>query len=112
MNYYNIDITAHYFIPMQPTLFSPLRSDDVRPIECEVVNIDDDYKITLRAISTENEYYQRTQEFYQCDFVSLIKSDIIVKKTSPYQYMRKIKWWEHLCGKINLVHEGYILSEK
>lgn len=112
MSYYNIDTNAHYFVPMQPTLFSHLRSDDIRPIECEVINVDDDYKITLHAIPTENESYQHTEEFYQCDFISLIKSDIIVKKTSPRQYMRKIKWWEPLSGKTKLVHEGYILDEK
>ena len=108
---YNIDSNAHYFVPMCPSLFSRLRSDDERPIECEVIDIDGNYKITLRSVDPLPDY-DGTREFYQCDFVKLIELDIIVKKTNPNQYMRKVSWEEPLCGNIKIVHQGWILDEK
>jgi hypothetical protein len=110
MNYKNVDANAYYFIPMFPGLFSRLPSNAEKPILCKVTDIWENYKITLKPVHPDSDYYQ-SREFYLEDFISLIKEGIIVKQEKPTQQVRQIKWEEPLCGNVKLVHEGWILSE-
>ena len=87
VNPYDIDKNAHYFMEAKrkgPCLpFASLclcDPNDTDWIECEIVedryNVDEGYKVTLRPI---DEHFAR-EDFYQSDFISLMKSGHIVKK--------------------------------
>ena len=105
VNPYNIDKTAHYFMEAMrkgPCLpFSSLclcDPNDTDWAECEIVEdryiVDEGYKITLRPI---DEHFAR-EDFYQADFVSLMKSGHIVKK-SPTTHIEHVRFAEPIgCG--------------
>lgn len=86
-NPYDIDKTAHYFMKaMRKGLGLPFTglclcdANDTDWTECEIVedrySVDEGYKVTLRPIDKN---FAR-EDFYQEDFISLMKSGHIVKK--------------------------------
>ena len=116
-NYYNIDKNAHYFILMHPLenvlglIYYTSSNTPEKWVEC-VINedrykIDDGYKITLQSIE---EGYGR-ENYYQCDFDSLVKAGYIIKKTSPSQHVKFVKNYSPLTDNVYLVNEGWIVTD-
>ena len=114
-NRYGIDKDAHYFILMHPLenclgiIFYTSSNTREKWVECEVVEeyykVDDGYKVELRSI--ELGYGKET--FYQCDFASLMKSGMIVKKDREDMHVEEITFMQPLYGCANLVTKVYVL---
>lgn len=114
-NYYNIDTSAHYFVPMRPLqrvlgFFSFTSSDDPEYfVECEVQPYDIegiDYKCYLVPVTEECKYNFGKEEFYSCDFKSLLEMGRIVKKEHEGDHVENIRMAEHICGNAYIIHEG------
>ena len=114
-NYYNIDTSAHYFVPMRPRqrvlgLFSFTSSNDPEYfVECEVQPYDIegiDYKCYLVPVTEECKYNFGREEFYSCDFKSLLEMGRIIKKEHEGDHVENIRMAEHLCGNAYIIHEG------
>lgn len=116
-NYRKIDKDAIYFCLMQPIetfmgLISFTSSDTPREwVECRVdesrYKVDDNYKITLRALN--NCAYEH---YYQDDFLSLIAGGFIVKKTSDKMHVEHVSFIEPIQGTIAYIrHEGSVLVD-
>ena len=114
-NYYNIDTSAHYFVPMRTLqrvlgLFSCTSSSDPEHfIECEVQPYDIegiDYKCYLVPVTEECKYNFGREEFYSCDFKSLLEKGYIIKKENEGDHVENIRMAEHLCGNAYIIHEG------
>lgn len=116
-NYRNIDKNAHYFCLMQPihSFFSisfTCSSDDFEWFECEIdesrYQVDDNYKITLRALDG-----RAYEHYYQDDFISLLRQGLIVKKTSDTMHAEFVDFIEPIPGTIAyLHHQGSMLVER
>ena len=103
-NYYNIDTSAHYFVPMRPLqrvlgLFSFTSSNDPEHfVECEVQPYDIegiDYKCYLVPVTEECKYNFGREEFYSCDFRSLLEKGRIIKKEHEGDHVENIRMAEH-----------------
>lgn len=116
-NYRNIDKEAHYFCLMQPIetfmgMISFTSSDSPWLwFECVVdesrYKVDDNYKITLRAING-----CAYEHYYQDDFLMLIREGRIVKKTSESLHAEFVDFYEPIPGTIAyLHHQGHVLVE-
>ena len=114
-NYYNIDTNAHYFVPMRPLqrvlgLFSFTSSNDPEYfVECEVQPYDIEginYKCYLVPVTEECKYNFGREEFYSCDFKSLLEMGRIIKKEHEGDHVENIRMAEHLCGNAYIIHEG------
>lgn len=117
INPYNIDKTAHYFMEAMrkgPCLpFSSLclcDPNDTDWTECEIVEdryiVDEGYRVTLRPI---DEHFAR-EDFYQEDFVSLMKSGHIVKK-EPSTHIEHIKFAEPIGCGLYVVTEANLVTD-
>lgn len=114
-NYYNIDTNAHYFVPMRPRSCIPgfisfvSSSDPEHFIECEVQPYDIegiDYKCYLVPVTEECKYNFGREEFYSCDFKSLLEMGRIIKKENEGDHVENIRMAEHICGNAYIIHEG------
>lgn len=114
---YSIDKTAHYFMeamkrgPVFPGLpFCLCDANDTDWAECEIVedrySVDEGYKVTLRPI---DEHFAR-EDFYQADFVSLMKSGHIVKK-EPSTHIEHIKFAEPIGCGLYVVTEANLVTD-
>lgn len=120
-NYYNIDTSAHYFVPMRPLqrvlgFFSFTSSSDPEHfIECEVQPYDIegiDYKCYLVPVTEECKYNFGREEFYSCDFKSLLEKGCIIKKEHEGDHVENIRMAEHLCGNAYIIHEGECIVQE
>lgn len=115
-NYRNIDKDAIYFCLMRPIErlmgFSFTSSDTpFEWFECKIdesrYKVEDNYKITLRALN--NEAYEH---YYQDDFLSLMEKGLIVKKTSNKLHAEYVSFIEPIPGTIAYIqHEGSVLVD-
>lgn len=120
-NRYNLDKEGRYFVKMHPLDYVPIpgvgviaigKSSSSREkwVECKIIEdrykVDENYKVTLEAI--EPGYGRET--FYQSDFVSLMESGFVIKKTSDNQHVEKVTWAEPLCGLSYIVHSAYVVT--
>lgn len=116
-NYYNIDTNAHYFVPMRPRscisgFISFVSSSDPEYfIECEVQPYDIegiDYKCYLVPVTEECKYNFGREEFYSCDFKSLLEKGRIIKKeiTRGNEPNSLFDYWE-VCADNRLFDEVY-----
>lgn len=113
-NYRHINKDIHYFCLMQPiqSIFGiafGCSSDNFEWFECfvdeERYKVDDNYKITLRALNG-NAY----EHYYQDDFLSLIYSGCIVPKTNEDIHVEHVDFYEPIPNSIAyLHHEGQML---
>ena len=115
----NIDKNAHYFILMHPiegfiTPFGSITytSSSTREkwVECKIVEerykLADGYKIELRSL--EKGYGKNT--YYLEDFISLLASGHIVKKTEDLECVEEY-WQEPLTDTVNLKHSAFVLKK-
>lgn len=119
INPHGIDKNAHYFmkamrkgscfpfINMRLCLCDP---NDTDWTECEIVedryNVDEGYKVTLRPI---DEHFVR-QDFYQSDFVSMMQSGHIVKK-SPTTHVEHVKFAEPIGCGLYVITEANLVTD-
>ncbi len=111
-NHINKDI--HYFCLMRPiqSLFGigfTCSSDALEWFECEVVEdrykVEDNYKITLRAIDG-----RAHEHYYQDDFLQLMYEGFIVPKTSEDIHVENVSFDEPIPNTIAYIHhEGQVL---
>lgn len=114
-NYYNIDATAHYFVPMRPVShfagiisFTSSNSPEYF-VECEVQPYDIegiDYKCYLVPVTEECRYHFGREEFYSCDFKGLLEKGYIIKKENDDDHVEFVSMEEPICGKAVIRHEG------
>ena len=75
-------------------------------MECKIderhYKVEDGYKITLVPLQ---EGFAK-EDFYQSDFMSLIRSGCIIPKESDDQHVEQVHFIEPLCGSAYIVHEG------
>lgn len=113
-NFYKIDATAHYFVPMRPVthtgFFSFTSSSSPEYfVECEVQPYDIegiDYKCYLVPVDEENKYNFGREEFYSCDFKGLLEKGYILKKENEDDHVEFIDMEEPICGKAVIRHQG------
>ena len=119
LNPYNIDKEAHYFFetsklePLALNLFGigmKSSNDPQTWVEAKIVEdrykVDEGYKVTLEALDP---YYGR-ENYYQEDFISLIKSGNIIKKDKEHKTVKHITWSEPLCGSVVIRYEADIVT--
>ena len=112
-NHINKDI--HYFCLMRPiqSFFGigfTSSSDEPEWIECyvdeETYKVEDNYKITLRAIDG-----RAYEHYYQDDFLSLMWNGFIVPKTCEDIHVEYVSFDEPIPNTIAyLHHEGQVLA--
>ena len=113
-NYRNINKGLHYFCLMQPIDYSfapfgiAFTSSANEPVwfECAVdesrYKVDDNYKITLRALNG-----CAYEHYYQDDFLQLMYEGLIIPKTSEDMHIEYIQFDEPIPGtSAYLHHEG------
>lgn len=114
-NYYNIDINAHYFVPMRPMsriprFFSFVSSSDSEYfVECEVQPYDIegiDHKCYLVPVDEACKYNFGKREFYSCDFTHLLEKGYIIKKEHEDDHVEFVDMEEPICGKAVIRHQG------
>lgn len=114
-NYYNIDATAHYFVSMRPVSHIPgfiSYTSSNSPeyfVECEVQPYDIegvDYKCYLVPVAEEDRYNFGKEEFYSCDFKSLLEANRIIKKENDGDHVEFVNMEEPICGKAVIRHQG------
>lgn len=114
-NYYNIDATAHYFVPMHPIshfagLISFTSSNSPEYfVECEVQPYDMegiDYKCYLVPVTEECRYHFGRETFYICDFKHLLEGGCIIKKENEDDHVEFVDMEEPICGKAVIRHQG------
>lgn len=113
-NYRHINKDIHYFCLMHPIqsffgISLTTSSDEPEWFECEVVEdrykVDDNYKITLRAING-----QAHETYYQDDFLHLMYGGFIVPKTSDDIHVEYVSFDEPIPNSIAYIHhEGQLL---
>ena len=117
-NYRHINKNIHYFCMMQPIstfmgMISFTSSDDpMMWFECYVdeerYKVDDNYKITLRAL---NGYAY--EHYYQDDFLQLMYEGLIIPKTSDDMHIENVSFDEPIPNTVaNLHHEGQCILER
>lgn len=114
-NYYNIDATVHYFVPMRPVshfagLISFTSSSSPEYfVECEVQPYDMegiDYKCYLVPVTEECRYHFGRETFYSCDFKHLLEGGCIIKKENEDDHVEFVEMEEPICGKAVIRHQG------
>ena len=119
-DFYNIDFTAHYFIPLEVvetvlnlpgfgfTVSSP---DNTALVECI---ISDAMYGKVQAVPLGYEdglRMYRPEKYYASDFASLVREGIIIKKETETQHVELVDEWEPLTANTHLVHRGYVVAE-
>ena len=114
-NYYNIDTTFHYFVPMRPVSripgfisFTSSNSPEYF-VECEVQPYDIggiDYKCYLVPVTEECKYNFGREEFYTSDFKDLLKKGYVIKKEDDGDHVEFVDMEGPICGKAVIRHEG------
>jgi hypothetical protein len=111
-NPYGIDKNAHYFALMNPICGFGFFADGNKHdwVECEIVEdryeVDDGYKVTLKPLDP----YHARQDYYQCDFIALMKSGHIVKKTNDSLHIKHEEIHIPLTDTVYLVFNGDYLE--
>lgn len=113
-NFYNIDAAAHYFVPMHPvthTGFISFTSSNSPEyfVECEVQPYDMEginYKCYLVPVTEECRYHFGREEFYSCDFKSLLEKGCILKKENEDDHVEFVDMEEPIFGKAVIRHQG------
>lgn len=111
-NPYGIDKNAHYFALMRPIcdfIFGfgvIVDADEQNWVECKIVEdrykVDEGYKVTLKPL--DNNY--ASEHFYQEDFISLMKSGHIIKKTNDSLHIEHEEIHIPLTDTVYLVFNG------
>lgn len=107
-----IEIGKRYFVKMRPLRVIPIigwayttTSDMGKWVECEVVEIEEDYKLKLQSI--EEGYGSRS--FYCMDFEASVRNGYIIEKTRPDQHVELITWREMLTPTVPIEHSMYVV---
>lgn len=74
----------------------------------QLYSIDEGYKITLKICEG---YGSGAHRYYQCDFLSLLKSGHIIPYTDD-SYIKHIRWEEPLTSYMNIVYEADVIVKK
>lgn len=107
-NPYGINKNSHYFALMNPICDFGFFADGNRHnwVECEIVEdhykVDEGYKVTLKPLDSNYAY----EHFYQCDFISLMKSGHIVEKTNDSLHIEHEEIYIPLTDTVYLVFSG------
>lgn len=118
-DFYNIDFTAHYFIPLEKieTVVSfgsfgfSISGGDMALVEC---TISDGMYGKVQAVPLGYEdglHIYRPEKYYASDFASLVRDGIIIKKETETQHVELVNEWEPLTANTYLVHSGYVVAE-
>lgn len=117
-DFYNIDYTAHYFVPLEV-------ADAIIP-QMGIVLYDANNTMLVECTISEAMYgkvqavplgYEdglltyRPEKYYESDFVSLVRNGIIIKKETETQHVELVNEWEPLTANTYLVHNGYVVAE-
>ena len=107
-----IKLGNRYFIKMRQLNLIPFigwsyttTSDPEKWVECEVVEIQGNYKIKLKSI----EAGYGSEEYYYYDFKSMVRSGYIIEKTRDDQHVELVKWFEELTPYVQIEHSGYVV---
>lgn len=119
-NYYNIDINAHYFVPMRPvsrilgSVFLVYAISSEHFVECEIqpYDIEGVDKCYLVPVDEACKYLFNKQEIYNDDFKSFLEKGIIIKKEHKGDHVENIRMAEHLCGNAYIIHEGECIVQE
>lgn len=107
-NYRHINKDIHYFCLMHPIqsfmgVAFTCSSDEPMWFECEVneerYKVEDNYKITLRAINGG-----AYEHYYQDDFLSLMYEGFIIPKRSDETHIEYVSFDEFIPGTIAYIH--------
>ena len=115
-------LNMRFFVPMNcfdvviPGLGVGLKTI---PVECKFterrwkLDMDDcswPYKVELEpADESLIEVFGR-EDYYGCDFESMVNSDHIHVKESATEHVEQVTWEEPLCGHTFIRHEGYTIK--
>ena len=114
-NFYNIDATAHYFVPMRPVSHIPgfisftSSNSPEYFVECEIQPYDIEgisYKCYLVPVTEECKYNFGREEFYTSDFKDDVERGRIIKKENDDDHVEFVSMEEPICGKAVIRHEG------
>ena len=112
-NFYKIKTDSQYFVPLCTVSnygFVSLvnASDEPHIIECILEPYEfSGFNYKLYAVPVDpiqREVFSR-ECYYSCDFHSLVKSGLIVEKTSDDMKVVPMRAMEHLYGNAYLVHD-------
>ena len=123
-------LAMRFFVPMNcfdvylPGLGFGLKSgrrEDCIPIECRFterrrsLDICDDcywpYKVELEPVDEQLRELFGHEEYYGCDFESMVNQDYIHLKKSPTEHVEQVTWEEPLCGRTVIRHEGWTIKD-
>ena len=126
-NYNNDQLRElRFFAPMQPhdvilpglcALKSGNRWEGI-PVECKICErrwkLDDGdgiwpYKIELEPVDPDLLPVFGREEYYGCDFESLVNQDWIHLKQAPTEHVETVKWHEQITRGCCIEHEGYTI---
>jgi len=115
-----LDKEAHYFIPIRPLhsvpgLYSYTVSNDVEDmVECKLEPYDFgeySYKVYLVPVNELDKFKYGREQFYTDDFISLVRSNRLVKKISETQHVEHIEVIEPLTELAYVVHSGSVVVD-
>lgn len=127
-NYTNDQLRElRFFAPIQPNdvllpmlgfaLKSGNRWEGI-PVECKICErrwkLDEGdsfwpYKIELEPVDPNLIPVFGREEYYGCDFESLVNQDAIHLKQAPTEHVEVVKWREPLTKTCYIEHEGYTI---
>lgn len=119
-DFYNIDFTAHYFIPLEVVEtaldlpgfgFIISNPDNTALVECTIS--DGMYgKVQATPLGYEDGLHMyRPEKYYASDFDSLVRKGVIIKKETETQHVELLDEWEPLTTNTHLVHRRYVVAE-
>lgn len=69
------------------------------------------YKVELEPVDPELIPVFGREEYYGCDFESLVNEDHIHLKQSPTEHVEMVKWREQLTAGCCVEHEGWTIVD-
>ena len=118
-DFYNIDYSAHYFIPLEKieavvsfgSFGFSVSGGDMALVEC---TISEGMYGKVSAVPlgyADGTCLFRPENYYASDFDALLRQGIIIKKESETQHVELVDEWEPLTHNTYLVHSGYVVAE-
>lgn len=116
-DFYNIDFTAHYFIPLEKietvvsfggSAFS-ISGGDMALVECTISEGMYGKVCAVPLGYEDGTCLYRPENYYVSYFDSLLKQGIIIKKETETQHVELVNEWEPLTDNTHLVHSGYVV---
>lgn len=119
-DFYNIDYTSHYFIPLEvaeTTLnlhgfeFAVYNPNNTALVECVISEAMYGMVQAVPIGYADGLRTYKPEKYYESDFVSLVRNGIIIKKETETQHVEFVDEWEPLTENTHLVHHGYVITE-